>query len=167
MAKYARMIVCILLMIALLSGCADEGTPQETGAQSTGAPSTADGFAYTGIAREHWLAAAAVNGISMFYPDFTELKIYAAAYTGPEDPVPSKGVYLRFSSMGEAYCLEISPLKAERDSIGSVDLYSDNTGYATFDAIEPEKMPEGFQQVEIENLGELIGKCERVMLYQH
>lgn len=122
----------------------------------------------TDAAYERWLAAAMVIGISMEYPDFEIQGIYIASETQTANKFDSEGAYVVFSSGGENFAIQSKPLEAERTQAGTVDLYTGDLGFSTFDKVSVEQMDlSAMEAVEAEELNELIGQSILVSLYAH
>lgn len=120
------------------------------------------------ISYERWLAAGAVTGVSMYYMDFELEAIYLASETPLGNHGDSKGVYVVFKSGGETLCIESKPLDAERDEAGTIDLSTENFGFATFDVVDVKASDlEKYEEVRLENLSSLINQLMLVTLYEH
>lgn len=117
---------------------------------------------------EHWLAAGAVTGISMYYMDFELEGIYLASETPLGNHDDSKGVYVVFKSGGETLTLQSVPLEEERSYPGTIDLSTENFGFATFDIVEVEESElKKCEEVRLESLSGLINQLMLVTLYEH
>ncbi len=116
---------------------------------------------------EHWLAAAVVSGISMNYPDFESVIYYSDGTTELSESNDSRGIYVTFTSGGEQICVYASPLQEERTETGTVDIYSEVIGYATFDFVDETDIPAEYTEMTVENMNDLIAQSVRIMLYEH
>ena len=117
---------------------------------------------------ERWLAAGMVTAISMQYPAFEINGIYLASETEMSDKISSAGATVVFSSSGESYAVQSRPLSDERTETGTIDLYTKDLGFATFDPIDPASVDSTDKiQGEIEGLEELIAQSILVSLYEH
>ncbi|MCD7946467.1 MAG: hypothetical protein LUF81_07680 [Clostridiales bacterium] len=116
---------------------------------------------------EHWLAAAVISGISMNYPDFEAVSYYASGTAELSGADASGGIYVLFTSDGEQLCIYAVPLQEERSEAGTVDVYSEVVGYATFDMVSASDIPAEYTEITIENLNDLITQSVRVMLCEH
>lgn len=115
---------------------------------------------------EQWLCGAMVMGISMQYPDFELLGIYAASETDISQMGSSQGAYVRFVSNGEEILIHSLPLEGERKAKGTTDLYTAYIGYATFDIVEIGNVDlDSMQVFELEELAEVIDFSLLVSLY--
>lgn len=84
---------------------------------------------------EQWLAAAGMYGVTMQYPEGLPVGIYAPANTLFENRSQSSGVYIRVQMPDTELLVHCKPLDAERTEKGTVDLYTKELGYNTFDEI--------------------------------
>lgn len=117
---------------------------------------------------EYWLAAGVVTGISMQYMDFELDGIYVASETPLGNHDDSKGVYVVFQSEGKTLTIEAKPLDGERDEIGTIDLSTNNFGFATFDVVDVKASDlKKYEEVRLENLSSLISQLMLVTLYEH
>lgn len=115
---------------------------------------------------EYWLAAAAITCISMNEPDFSEDRIYIAGETENGKRMESQGIYVTYQSEGEAKCVQVKPIEEARTEAGTKDLYSEMTGYASYEETEETAINRDvFHVVEIEDMNTLIGQSEKVTLY--
>lgn len=120
------------------------------------------------VSYEHWLAAGTVTGISMYYMDFELEGIYLASETPLGNHDDSKGVYVVFKSGGETMTIKSVPLEDERDEAGTIDLSTENFGFATFDVVEvSDDELKACEEVRLENLSSLINQLMLVTLYEH
>lgn len=120
------------------------------------------------VSYERWLAAGMVTAISMQYPAFEINAIYLESETEMSDKISSAGATVVFSSSGESYAVQSRPLSDERTETGTIDLYTKDLGFATFDPIDPASVDSTDKiQVEIEELDELISQSILVSLYEH
>lgn len=117
---------------------------------------------------ERWLAAAMTIGISMQYPDFAIKDIYLTGRTALSGKAGSEGVYITFTSAGSTYMVCSEPLEAERENAGTIDLYSMDLGFNTFDLAEADRVDvDSMEKVALEDLSKLIEQSLLVSLYEH
>lgn len=117
---------------------------------------------------EEWLAAGVVTAISINYPDFEIKEILLASETKLADSSDSKGVFVSFVSGGETIVIRSKPLSEERTKAGTIDLHTQNLGYATFDVVDAERIKDkDYTAVDINQLGTLISQSMLVSLYEH
>lgn len=118
---------------------------------------------------EQWLAASVITCISMNTPDFELGEIYAYTQTTVENKMESQGIYVTYQSEGKTLCIQAKPLEQERiGEAGTKDLYSEITGYASFDEVSVDTIDTSMWNiVEMGNLNTLIEQSERVTLYEH
>lgn len=116
---------------------------------------------------EEWLSAAAVTAVSLTYPDFQLEGIYTDSESDLNDHKNSKGVYLKFTAAGSDYTICAKPLDEERTEKGTIDLYEEKLGFATFDAVKSSDIPKDAKELPMKSLEKLIGKCSLVSLYEH
>lgn len=120
------------------------------------------------VSYEHWLAAGAVTGVSMYYMDFELDGIYLASETPLGNHDDSKGVYVVFTSGGEKLVVKSVPLEDERSEAGTIDLSTENFGFATFDVVEvSDDELKACEEVRLESLSSLINQLMLVTLYEH
>lgn len=111
-------------------------TPEETTHSQnlttpfTTPPQRADG------SYEQWLAAAGVFGVTMEYPEFQLLGIYAPGQTPLEERQSSAGVYIHILFEDQPLLIHCAPLTAERSAKGTTDIYTSELGYNTFDLVD-------------------------------
>ena len=117
---------------------------------------------------EKWLAAATVTAISMEYEDFTIDKIYVTGETDVNSKADSQGVFVVFSRGDQQIAIASKPLEAERTEVGTVDLYTKDLGFASYDEIEVSAIDTGnCQSITMDEISELISQSILVSLYQH
>lgn len=117
---------------------------------------------------ERWLAAGMVAAISMQYPDFTLDGIYLCGETALEEKSSSEGVYVVFTTDGNQMAIHSKALDAERNEVGTIDLYTMDLGFASFDIVDISTIQtDSYQSVEITELEKLISQSMLVSLYEH
>ena len=116
---------------------------------------------------ERWLAAGMVTAMSMRYPDFVINGIYLASETELENLSQSNGAYIMFSNSGMEMVLHGKPLQEERTEAGTIDLYTADLGFATFDEVDNNVSIDSLQKIEMEELSELISQSMLVSIYEH
>lgn len=85
---------------------------------------------------EQWLAAAGIFGVTMEYPEFQLLGIYAPGQTPVENRQSSAGVYIHILFEDQPLLIHCAPLSAERSAKGTTDIYTRELGYNTFDLVD-------------------------------
>lgn len=116
---------------------------------------------------ERWLAAAMVTAISLHYSDFQINGIYLTAETELSSASESSGAYVAFTSGEESLMICSKPLEEERTEAGTIDLYTMDLGFATFDEVDLKTVnTEGMLSVEAAELSELISQSMLVSLYE-
>lgn len=117
---------------------------------------------------EKWLAAGMVAAVSMQYPDFEVSEIYLASSVEINEKSKSQGVYIVFHTDSQTIALHSEPLENERTEEGSVDLYTRDLGFATFDKVNIEEIDvSGFDTVSMESLEDRISQSVLVSVYEH
>ena len=115
---------------------------------------------------EQWLAAGMMVGVSMEYPDFTLMGIYAAGETEIANKASSQGVYILIQTGGEELLLWGHSLDAERKEPGTTDLYTKELGFNTFDPVSRENVDlTALQELKLEDLGKMIEQSMLLTLY--
>lgn len=116
---------------------------------------------------ERWLAAAMVTAISLQYTEFEINGIYFETETDLTKPLESSGVYVTFAGDGEMITIHSEALTEERTEAGTMDLYTMDLGFATFDTVDVESVNiSNMQSVQVEDLSELISQSMLVSLYE-
>lgn len=119
-------------------------------------------------AYEKWLAASMIVGLSLRYPDFECEEIFLASDSALSSYSESKGVYVRFQYGGEELMVHSGPLEKERTEAGTIDLYTEDLGFASFDLVDEKGVEQGTGEViTIEDLSELINQSILVSMYEH
>lgn len=117
---------------------------------------------------EQWLAAAMVMGVSLEYPDFSELELYAASDTELAAKAESQGVYLRFISGGETVLLHGTPLAQERTEAGTRDIYSMQAGFSALTEVDAASVDLSSMEVyTMDSLADYIQQSLLVSVYAH
>lgn len=117
---------------------------------------------------EKWIAAAMVTAISMEYEDFTIDKIYVTGENDVNSKESSQGVFVVFSRENQQFAITSKPLEAERTEPGTVDLYTKDLGFATYDEIDVSTIDtEICQNITMDEISELISQSLLVSLYEH
>ena len=117
---------------------------------------------------EEWLAAGAVTAFSLYYPDFEFEEILFVSETELNVRRESKGVYICFVTGGEKVVIHSKPLDKERTKAGTVDLYSQDLGFATFDTVDAGGIKDGdYESIGVKQLDTLISQSMLVSLYEH
>lgn len=121
----------------------------------------------TDASYERWLAAAMITAVSFQYPGFEIKNIYLTEETDMARKNESMGVYVTFSSDAETRTIYAKPLEKERVETGTIDLYTMDLGFATFDIVNIEDIDTSrMQTVGTEALTELISQSMLVSLYE-
>lgn len=117
---------------------------------------------------EKWLAAAMVTAVSMQYADFTIDGIYLTGETDVASKENSQGAYVMITSGDEQIVIQSKPLEEERVETKTIDLYTRDLGFSTFDTVDAVSMDmSSFQEITMDDLGELISQSLLVSLYEH
>lgn len=117
---------------------------------------------------ERWLAAGMVTAVSMQYPDFEIQHIYLASENDIGDKMESEGAYVLCMSDGKQICIYSEPLEEERSDKGTIDLYTKDLSFATFEETDvDESALEQYTEVSMDDLSELISQSMLVSLYEH
>lgn len=116
---------------------------------------------------EEWLSAAAVTAVSLTYPEFQIESICTESKTKLSNSNNSKGVYITIVVDGKKYVINSKPLSKERSAEGTIDVYEEKLGYATFDRVSNSSVPKKVTEITMESLDNLISRCELVSLYEH
>lgn len=182
MNKKKLIAIVLVVAVALICGGIFLGSKEGSGADDVGkknqkvleeAAKGEDKLAPGVIASseatyEQWLSAATVTAVSLTYPDFELEGIYAASETEKADGQKSKGVYVVFTSGGDEIIVESKPLDEERTEKGTVDLYEQGLGFATFDKVNKDDIDtDEMTSVDIDSLKDVMAKATLVSLYEH
>lgn len=114
---------------------------------------------------EQWLSAAMFMAVTLEYPEFELVGIYAASETEVADMAVSQGAYILLRADGQELLLHSVPLNGERTEAGTTDLYTAQLGFATFDVVENSVDLSQLQELSLEDLGEMITYSVLVSLY--
>lgn len=161
----------ILLMTAMLlscfAGCAQQipeqtqaAQPEQTESPETTAETVPETTAVPFLPQqrqelpyETLLAAVVLTGLTLQYPDHQLEGLYYQQTHAVTDKMESGGVYACFSAEGESLCIHASPLEEPRSEAGTIDLYENYLGYATFDVSDGGQVAlEGYTAVSEEDL---------------
>ena len=155
----------------LKPGDSGESSQDKDGSHSSESAGNADGIIErVDASYEEWLAGAMVIGISLEHmdllqnEDFDITGIYLTGTNELDDHMESDGAYVEFISGGKTYIIHSAPLESERkDQAGSVDLYSDELGYSTFDLVT-----EAFgTKISAEDLSDVISQSILISICKH
>ena len=117
---------------------------------------------------EQWLASAGMYGISMQYLGGLPVGIYAPASTPFENRSQSGGVYIRVQTADAEILIHCKPLDAERTEKGTVDLYTKELGYNTFDEIPMSEVDLSAMEVlKFEDLGAYMDQTLLPTVLEH
>lgn len=117
---------------------------------------------------ERWLAAGMVTGISMQYSDFEINGIYLTGETELSEKNASNGAYVIFTAGDTQIAVHSVPLDAERTEQGTMDLYTRDLGFATFDIVDVESVDTAnYKEIDMNELNELISQSLLVSIYEH
>ena len=117
---------------------------------------------------EQWLAAGMIMATSMYYGEVEITEIHITGETDLEDKFDSQGVLISFIENGSESVIWSKPLEEERQEQGTLDIYTADLGFATFDTVE--KMPanlDNYKKMEISDFSELISQSLLVSIYEH
>ena len=117
---------------------------------------------------EEWLGAAAMLALPAWEEEFTIKQVLLTGRHTEEQKDQSQGIYLIYESGGEARAIYCSPLEAERTEPGTVDLYENMLGFATYDQVDMETVDtEGYEAMTAEDLTDQMRQSLIVSLYEH
>lgn len=117
---------------------------------------------------EHWLSAAMVMAVSLEYPRFELVGIWAASATEISEAASSAGAYVLIRVGGQDVLIHSRPLKAERTQSGTRDLFTAQLGFATFDEVDPAKVDlSKLKEFSVEDISDMIAQSLLVTLYGH
>lgn len=117
---------------------------------------------------EKWLAAGMILGASMQYPDFEVEAIYITGEHTLLEKAESAGAYLQIKTGGASILIESKPLDAERKEAGTIDLYTGDMGYNTFDVIAPDSVDtSAMTELLMEDLTKLISQTILPTIIEH
>lgn len=117
---------------------------------------------------EHWLASAIVMSLSMYEDQFDVQHIYYSDETKLENKMESKGVYVIYEVDGETFCKYSKPLNEENKEKGSINLYTKDLGFSTYESIETNmKNFSSYEEINITKLEKLISQSMLVSLYEN
>lgn len=117
---------------------------------------------------EKWLSAAVITTIAMENPDFILESVYCAAETQISEFMTSSGIYVTYTVDGQEYCVYSKPLESGRTESGTIDIFADYIGFATFEEVEASVIDQTvYQPIEIEDINTLIEQSERVTKYEN
>ena len=158
-----KQALCLLICAVLLfSSCAGSGK------QHDASETTMQIVERLEASYERRLAAAALVAVSMQYPDFALTEICLTKESGMEKHSESGSVYVFFTSEGDAVCIHCVPLSAEREEFGTMDLYTKDLGFATFDEMtDAPADTSAFIKVTADELSGLIEQALLVSVYEH
>lgn len=117
---------------------------------------------------EHWLSAAMVMAVSLEYPQFELVGVWAASATEISESAGSDGVFLLIRVNGREVLIHSRPLSGERSQTGTRDLYTAQLGFATFDEVERSSVDlSKLKEFRLEQLSDMIAQSLLVTLYSH
>lgn len=117
---------------------------------------------------EEALAANAVAAVYMLYPEFEMKGVYLTGETLISNKKDSAGVYVVFEQDGKQMTVHSAPLDDERTKNGTVDVYTIDLGYSTFDLVDSKSVDETtMKKMDLEKLNELIKQTVLVTVYEH
>lgn len=139
-------------------------TPEETTPVQTQPPIEIPDMAQGSY--EQWLAAASMMVSVLEYPDMSDVTAYFLSETPVSSPMSSQGLYLQLTSGGETVVIRVYPLEQRRTEQGSKDVYSMQTGFATFDVVEDAQLS-GLNAVTMEELSVYLDQIMLPSLYEN
>lgn len=144
-------------------------TPAPNGGEEGGQPQTPSiDITKADAPYEKWLAAGMILAASMQYPDFEFEAVYITGEHELTDRTSSAGAYLKIKTGGESVVLESKPLNEERSAEGTMDLYTGDLGFNTFDMIGADSLDTAeLKEVSVDSLTELINQSILVTVYEH
>ena len=101
------------------------------------------------------LAAVTLYALSMEYPDFVLQGFYAAG----------KGIYAMFETAGSNVTAYIYPIAGERLEPGTMDLFSNETGFAAFDIVEG--ADDNYTEIPEDAYVAMLGGLSGITVYSH
>lgn len=117
---------------------------------------------------EEALAANTVAAVYMLYPEFEIKEVYLTGETLISNKKDSAGVYVVFEQDGEQMTVHAASLEEERNESDTVDVYTIDMGYSTFDLVSSGSIDETtMKKMELEKLDELIRQTVLVTVYEH
>lgn len=117
---------------------------------------------------EKWLAAGMILGASMQYPDFEVEAIYITGEHALTEKAESAGACLQIKTGGESILIVSKPLEAERKEAGTIDLYTGDMGYNTFDVAAPGSVDtSAMTELLMEDLNKLISQTILPTIIEH
>lgn len=166
-------IACVIIILYKGNGKAESDFAEENDSQTREVEivddrGNAEIIAKADASYEKWIAAAMVTAISMEYEDFTIDKIYVTGENDVNSKESSQGVFVVFSRENRQFAITSKPLEAERTEPGTVDLYTKDLGFATYDEIDVSTIDtEICQSITMDEISELISQSLLVSLYEH
>lgn len=117
---------------------------------------------------EEWLAAAMMVAVSLKGEEFDVEHIYYKEETSLENKENSEGVYLIYKTGGKSVCVKSTPLEKERSKKGTVDISTQDLGFATFDTVNKnDKDFNGWKEIKEDSISDLISQSMLVSLYEN
>lgn len=117
---------------------------------------------------EHWLSAAMVMAVSLEYPRFELVGIWAASATELSQAADSAGAFVLIRVDGREVLLHSRPLSGERSRAGTRDLYTAQLGFATFDEVDALSVDlSRLREFSVEDISDMIAQSLLVTLYGH
>lgn len=117
---------------------------------------------------EHWLSAAMVMAVSLEYPQFELVGVWAASATEISESAGSDGAFVLIRVNGREVLIHSRPLSGERSQAGTRDLYTAQLGFATFDEVERSSVDlSKLKELKLEQLSDMIAQSLLVTLYGH
>lgn len=117
---------------------------------------------------EKWLAAEMIIAISLQYSEYEFKEIYLASDTELSNYMSSEGVYIILNINEEEIAFQAKPIAYEREILGTIDLYTEDLGFAAFEEIAVENIDtKNLVSVELDELSDLISQSILVSIYEH
>lgn len=117
---------------------------------------------------EEWLAAAMTVAISMRYTDFEIEDIYYKSETAPANRMDCEGIYIKLKTDGNTVFLFSKPLKEENKEAGSVNIYSQEIGFASFEEFAKNEVSvKKYKKYTVEEIEKMIQFSTLVSIYEN
>lgn len=117
---------------------------------------------------EEWLSAAMVSALTLNESDLDIQHIYYKTKTELSNKMKSSGVYVVFKSENKIKCVYSKPLEEENQESGTVNLYTQDLGFSTFESVNINKVNfTGYSEITVDSLTTLISQSMLVSLYEN
>lgn len=165
---FCAIIIIIIFQKMISARSHPASSAEETIENGTEEPNQMEVTERAEASYERWLAAGMVTAISMQYSEFEINGIYLTGETDLTEKADSNGVYVIFTEQGVQKTVYSVPLEGEREEAGTMDLYTRDLGFATFDMVEADTADTASCiEIQMDDLDELISQSLLVSLYEH